>query len=128
MTETGLELLILLPLPPKCWNYRPVPPHPAACLHVLMIVSLLRMMLCFFLMRDQLISVVAIYIYIFPFFSSSEFPLCLICLVFFYLLYLVVYWGSWLSRLLTIKFGKLQFQNALPHLFSLFWNFSLSFY
>jgi hypothetical protein len=29
-THSGLELSILLALSPKCWDYRPAPPHPAS--------------------------------------------------------------------------------------------------
>jgi hypothetical protein len=29
VAQVGFELLILLPQPPKCWDYRPLPPHPA---------------------------------------------------------------------------------------------------
>ena len=30
VAQAGLELIrILLPQPPKCWDYRHVPPHPA---------------------------------------------------------------------------------------------------
>jgi hypothetical protein len=29
LTQAGLELVIILPWPPKCWDYRHVPPHPA---------------------------------------------------------------------------------------------------
>jgi hypothetical protein len=27
VVQAGLKLLILLPQPPRCWDYRPVPPH-----------------------------------------------------------------------------------------------------
>jgi hypothetical protein len=30
VAQAGLELVILLPQPPKCWNYRCVPPHSAS--------------------------------------------------------------------------------------------------
>jgi hypothetical protein len=29
VAKTGLELVILLPQPPECWDYRCVPPHQA---------------------------------------------------------------------------------------------------
>jgi hypothetical protein len=29
---SGLKLLIILPQPPKCWDYRCVPPCPVSCL------------------------------------------------------------------------------------------------
>lgn len=31
--EASLELLVLWPLPPECWTYRHVPPHPAVPLY-----------------------------------------------------------------------------------------------
>jgi hypothetical protein len=30
VAETGLDLMILLPPPPKCWDYKCVPSHPAS--------------------------------------------------------------------------------------------------
>jgi hypothetical protein len=28
IAQDSLKLVILLPQPPECWDYRPVPPHP----------------------------------------------------------------------------------------------------
>jgi hypothetical protein len=32
--QAGLKLMIILPQPPECWSYKPVPPHPASWNHL----------------------------------------------------------------------------------------------